>query len=379
MKKMHLPLADKSPRENNSDQGEEMSRGSLFRLLLVFPICLFMGSCGRATPPPPVLMEAPPVIAEPAPERITMPSDVATVWHPLIERLANDGIVGSEVNYLFMRLGEAPSQDPMGRKVKELYTSKFLKPAPKAPSAVDTTPPSPSGIPKPWYKGVVTDANARRCRTFINTHDAAFAEAEQKYSVPTEVAAALLFVETRLGDYLGKENVFLTLASMSASDTPDAIPDWLDQLPGVDKRLDWVAERMVDKSNWAYTELRALIQYSLENGVDPYEIPGSIYGALGLCQFMPSNISRFAVDGSDDGVIDLFAPADAVASLSNYLVRNGWKPGMSQAEQRKILKRYNNLNIYANTILALAEKINTIPGRPQVNRPLPKGPVLGAK
>jgi membrane-bound lytic murein transglycosylase B len=90
---------------------------------------------------------------------------------------------------------------------------------------------------------------------------------------------------------------------------------------------------------------------------------------------MPSNLPRFAVDGNDDGIIDLFAPEDAVPSLGNYLAKHGWKKDMSVEESIKALRRYNNSAVYANTILALARLIREIPGRPAVNRPLPRPPV----
>ena len=360
------------------ERGENMNRASWFRLLLVLPVCLVMGSCSRAeqaAPVAPVTVEVP--VAEataPATPTPSEPLTVAEVWKPLLDRLRQDGLDGQEIAYLFVRLGDTPSQDPMGRKVQELYTGKFL-PRPKPASSKDSAP-SAGGVPRPWYKCFMTDANARRCRTFIDTHIEALKAAEESYGVPTEVAAALLFVETRLGDYLGEQNAFVTLASMAASRSPDAIPDWLDKLPGVENRLDWVSARMEDKADWAYAELRALFEYSVANGVDPFEIPGSGYGAVGLCQFMPSNLPRYAVDGDGDGIIDLFAPADAVASLSNYLARHGWKKDMSIPEQIKVLRRYNNLAVYANTILALAEKIREIPGRPTVNRPLPQPPTM---
>ncbi len=359
------------------ERGEDMSRASWFRLLLVLPVCLVMGSCSRAGQS----SSAVPEVVAPVPEATASvtptpsePLTVAEVWKPLLDRLRQDGLAGQEIAYLFVRLGDTLSQDPMGRKVQELYTGKFL-PRPKPASPKDGAP-SAGGVPRPWYKGFVTDANARRCRTFINTHIEAFKAAEETYGVPAEVAAALLFVETRLGDYLGERNAFVTLASMAASRSPDAIPDWLARLPGVENRLDWVSARMEDKADWAYAELRALLEYSVANGVDPFEIPGSGYGAVGLCQFMPSNLPRYAVDGDGDGIVDLFAPADAVASLSNYLARHGWKKDMSIPEQIKVLRRYNNLAVYANTILALAEKIREIPGRPTVNRPLPQPPVM---
>ena len=61
-----------------------------------------------------------------------------------------------------------------------------------------------------------------------------------------------------------------------------------------------------------------------------------------------------------------------MASLSNYLALHGWKRDSTIPQKIKVLRRYNNLAIYANTILALSEKIREIPGRPAVNRPLPK-------
>ena len=72
---------------------------------------------------------------------------------------------------------------------------------------------------------------------------------------------------------------------------------------------------------------------------------------------MPSNISRYGLDGNGDGIIDLFSVDDAVASLSNYLRRNGWKKGMTVTQQTRVLRSYNAMDIYAHTILALAKTI----------------------
>ena len=47
---------------------------------------------------------------------------------------------------------------------------------------------------------------------------------------------------------------------------------------------------------------------------------GSFAGALGICQFMPSNIEKLGIDMDGDGKVDLTAStADAVASAANYL------------------------------------------------------------
>jgi membrane-bound lytic murein transglycosylase B len=52
---------------------------------------------------------------------------------------------------------------------------------------------------------------------------------------------------------------------------------------------------------------------------------GSYAGAIGLPQFMPGSIRRFAVDGNKDGKIDLRnSPEDAIASVANFLKVHGW-------------------------------------------------------
>ncbi len=275
-------------------------------------------------------------------------------WQALSAKLQRDGLDARRTDELFAKLDMPPSAVPMGIKVKELYSNKYL-PKPKA------RPQKPFetklGIPGPWFKGVVTAANARTCREFMDKHAVAFARAELNSGVPSEVAAALLFVETRLGGYLGKHNAFYMLASMSVTRQPSDIPEYLAKLQGSEQHLPWIQEKMRVKADWAYSELKALLSYCYANGIDPLKVKGSIYGAIGLCQFMPSNISRYALDGNGDGVIDLFTVDDAVASLSNYLRRNGWKQGLSVTQQTRVLRSYNAMDIYAHTILALAKTI----------------------
>ena len=59
------------------------------------------------------------------------------------------------------------------------------------------------------------------------------------------------------------------------------------------------------------------------------EVPlmvGSWAGAMGQCQFMPSNFLRLAVDHDGDGRRDIWSTeADVLASIANFLSRHGWK------------------------------------------------------
>lgn len=275
----------------------------------------------------------------------------ASAWQPVLHRLAADGLDTPQVRAWFARLPDTVSQDPMGRKVLELYTRAFI------PRVIDPDAPK---LPKPLvYKNVITDENIAKCRAFIHEHALAFALAELRSGVPKEIAAALLFVETRLGSYLGSESALYTLASMASTRDPQDINGWFDQLPGYEEHLDWMQSLMPKRADWAYKELRALIRHGIASNADIVQMQGSIYGAVGICQFMPSNLIPYAVDGNGDGIVDLFTVADAVASLSNYLVKHGWKSGLPRAQQHKLLKRYNNADIYANTILTLAEGIGS--------------------
>ena len=210
-----------------------------------------------------------------------------------------------------------------------------------------------------YYKGVVTEQNARLCREFVAGHKLAFSQAQARFGVPSSVAVALLFVETRLGKVLADvpENALFTLASMAVSRQPDDISQWLPRMPGYEEHLPWFDETMPKRADWAYKEVRALVTHILQDNLDPRYLPSSIYGAVGLCQFMPSNIAAYGADGDGDGKVDLFHVPDAVASLSNYLARHGWKAGINRAQQHKVLMAYNKSVIYANTILALADLV----------------------
>ena len=54
-------------------------------------------------------------------------------------------------------------------------------------------------------------------------------------------------------------------------------------------------------------------------------VTGSWAGALGQCQFMPSNYRRYAIDGDGDGRRDIWGTrADIFASIANFLAKLGW-------------------------------------------------------
>ena len=282
---------------------------------------------------------------------------VAETWLPLMHRLHKDGVTMPYLRSMFGRMGDAYSHLPMGTKVTELFSNKFVpKPPREKPGKKPDTPPV--------YRNMVTPEIVTRCKAYREQHAVAFAGMEKRYGVPAEVVAALLMVETRLGNYLGKNSSFWSLACMAAADTSarvEAVFPTL-PLPMTPDKEEWLAKVLRERSAWAYKELLALIVFSKANGLDPLAMPGSVYGAIGICQFMPSNLPKFAADGNMDGIINLFEPGDAIFSVGNYLKEHGWTgetiTEKTRAEQHATLKRYNKSNVYANTILALAEAMN---------------------
>ena len=316
----------------------------LYRVLLVLSLVL-LAACGGG--------RSAANATSAAPEQPSQPIALGG-WEPLKKRLAADNITGPEVDKFFAQLPPY-NPAPMSAKIKELFAIAF-----QADPNKPKPPPVPESVRKSRiYKGLVTQATVDKCRAFLEEHKAAFASMEKTYGVPKETVAALLYVETRLGTYVGNDNAMLILASMADSTQPEKVRPALYEVPLGQEHDSWLRTKLQERSTWAYKELKALLTYCTTNHVDPVIMPGSMYGAIGICQFMPSNISLFGVDGNKNGKIDLFEPADAIHSVGNYLAGSGWKGKQGGDDERKVLRRYNNLTVYANSIMALAASVRT--------------------
>ena len=204
---------------------------------------------------------------------------------------------------------------------------------------------------------MLTPERLAEAREFFTAHRAALAKVRARYGVPEEYLVALLAVETRVGRYLGDTVALVNLASLAASGDLDRLGQaFAAERPDPD-RLAWLAAKAREKADWAYGELRALLRYAEAQGLDPLSMPGSIYGAIGICQFMPSNALKYAVDGDGDGRADLFNADDALMSLGNILVVMGWQPSMTDEARRRVFYAYNHSKIYVNTIMDAASRL----------------------
>jgi membrane-bound lytic murein transglycosylase B len=194
-------------------------------------------------------------------------------------------------------------------------------------------------------------------KKYMNEHQDALESAQHTYGVDKEVIVAIALVETRLGTYTGNKSVINTLSTLAVMYDEDPREAIWESLPDTDQRISRKQfEKKADKkSSWAYRELKGFLTYTEKEKLDPTAINGSYAGAMGIPQFMPSNIGPHGKDGDADGRVDLFVPADAIYSIAAYLKNYGWKPGISREKAYKVVYHYNHSKYYVNTVLDIAE------------------------
>lgn len=267
------------------------------------------------------------------------------IWAPLAERLVDDGIDHAYVVSLFSRSGLEFDPDHMAHKMRSLLSIK---------QAARGAAPAREPEVMDRYLNPILIAGAY---AYLRENREALDSARQRYGVEGDYLVALLLVETRLGTNTGKHKAMPVLASMALAGDFSLISDKVDTA-GLDEEMkQWLVARTKTKGDWAYQELVALIEYARGARQDPLTVPGSIYGAIGICQFMPSTARHYGVDGDGDGRVNLFERADALHSMANFLKEHGWKKDMDTERRLKVLYRYNHSESYALTVDAVAQKL----------------------
>ena len=281
-------------------------------------------------------------------------ASIDSQWVPLIVQLKED-LPNLPIEEYFVEL-PASSGKTMAKKIHELHHYNYVvKPSKKKD---DDKKIIPEYEKSSVYAQFVTQTGMKKSNAFLNEYKPAFDLAEERYQVPREIVAALLYVETQHGSYLGKTKAFWSLASMAASTTPESVQADLTVTILPDQKP-WLQEKLDEKSLWAYREVKALLTHCERNNLDPRALIGSEYGAIGICQYMPTNLEAYTDDGDGDGIIDLFNPNDAIVSTAKFLAVHNWGKAEDIATQRRVIMRYNISSRYANTVLALAESLET--------------------
>ncbi len=174
-----------------------------------------------------------------------------------------------------------------------------------SPDVLRLIAPARPGFKRSWsvYRARFLDpVRIREGARFWRENQAAIARAAHQYGVPPEIIVSIIGVETIYGRVMGEFRVIDALTTLAFEDP---------------RRADYFREELAD-----------FLLYTRDSRLDALTLRGSFAGAIGIPQFMPGSIRRFAVDFDGDANIDLRAsPADAIGSVARFLAEHGWRSG----------------------------------------------------
>lgn len=145
----------------------------------------------------------------------------------------------------------------------------------------------------------VTLARVKKGAELMRLYGTELNAIEARTGVPPEVVIALWAVESSFGQKIGDFEVVDALATLAFEG----------------RRADFFR-----------AQLFAALQILEKERMAPSDLRGSWAGAMGQAQFMPLTYLKYAVDENGDGKRDIWNdPADALASIANYLAAEGWQ------------------------------------------------------
>jgi membrane-bound lytic murein transglycosylase B len=205
------------------------------------------------------------------------------------ELVARHGFVKGELDTLFARVQRSDTvldliRTPPEKPVWEDYRAQFL-----------------------------TEARIAGGAEFWRSNRRTLERAQTKYGVPAQYIVAIIGIETFYGKHTGRHRVVEALTTL-AFDHPPRAP-------------------------FFRGELENYLLLAREAGIDVFEVRGSYAGAIGIPQFMPGSLRRYAVDFDGSGAIDLRASrTDAIGSVANFLKQHGWQSGARPAYKARVLR-----------------------------------------
>ncbi len=177
--------------------------------------------------------------------------------------------------------------------------------------AVQLMTPNTGQVKRSWntYKNrFIEPIRIKAGLDFWEQHADVIQKTAEQYGIPPEILVSIIGVETIYGRYIGDFRVVDALLTLGFSYPDDNRPE---------------------RGQLFRDQLADLIVLHHQGKLNAYEVKGSFAGAMGLPQFMPGSLMRYAVDADQDGDIDLFdSIPDIMASVANFLIVHGWQPGL---------------------------------------------------
>ena len=167
--------------------------------------------------------------------------------------------------------------------------------------ALDRRQPEFTTTWQDYSRRVLSDTKIRTGRRAFQDRAATLDAIASRYQVDPRIVVAIWGVESAYGSHDGRFGVVDALATLA----------YASQRPA-----------------FFTAELISALLILQHGDVDPGRMLGSYAGAMGQPQFMPSSYLKYAVDFDGDGRRDIWSSdADVLASIANYLARNGWVAG----------------------------------------------------
>ncbi|NMH59999.1 lytic murein transglycosylase [Alteromonas ponticola] len=169
----------------------------------------------------------------------------------------------------------------------------------------------------------VTDWRVEKGQQMYAEHKTLLDSLNSKYGIPPHYLIAFWGLETNFGSYKGKMPVLDSLATLACDP----------------RRSEFFTQELI-------TAVKLLERESL----DQEKMVGSWAGAMGHTQFMPSAYARYAIDGDNDGRVDLWeSEQDALTSAANFLAELGWQPGFRWGREIQLPQNFDyDLAGYSN-------------------------------
>jgi membrane-bound lytic murein transglycosylase B len=254
-------------------------------------------AAAAATPAPQASAPAPSESASPASAGVAAPTPkpVPAANQPYVQR--DDVRAFAES----LALSRGLSVDQISQ---QLATAKYI------PAVAKLMMPPAAGTAKDWgaYRSrFIEPKRIAAGAEFWRANDAWLRQAEARWGVPASIIVGVVGVETFYGRITGSFRVIDALATLS---------------------FDFPTGRR-DRTPFFRAQLEEFLHWCHREGTDPQSVLGSYAGAIGLPQFMPGSITRWALDFDGDGRVDLMkSHADVVGSVAHYMAAHGWQRDM---------------------------------------------------
>jgi lytic murein transglycosylase len=178
------------------------------------------------------------------------------------------------------------------------------RPPPGQPEFVQT--------PADYLRETSFDRLSTYGRKLYDEHRATLMRIEREFGVPAGIVLAIWGRETDYGRYKLPHDAVRVLATQAY----------------VGRRKDFFRN-----------ELLAALEL-LQSGVPRAQMKSSWGGAMGLTQFLPSEVGKYAVDFDHNGRADIWTSVpDALASAAKQLVGKGWQRGQPWAYEVRVPTR----------------------------------------